>query len=192
VTTTDFDVTDKMKGTLDPQKTNSSCSPGIEPTSDSETSVTSVQLDSILDAPLLVDGNSQQTDAVLGNAGSTPVVVLSLEDYQICMTLMSRIIEYFTPILFTPATSSHMDCTNFLAESWMSFVIQPAINDSEVYKPLESLDRIKNIDWVKHGLCESCAGEKREEWTNEQRTIWKMIDSWLEASEHAIEFAEDT
>ncbi|KAG6867277.1 hypothetical protein C0993_005059 [Termitomyces sp. T159_Od127] len=93
--------------------------------------------------------------------------------------LMERIIEYFTPILFTPATTPHMACTDVFADTWMSLVIQPAIENDGVYKPLETLERIKGIDWAKAGLCGACVKEKNEEWTREQQHIWKTMDNWL-------------
>ena len=106
--------------------------------------------------------------------------VLSRGDAEICMTLMTRFIEYFTPILFTPAATPHMACTDVFADTWMELVIQPALDNDGVYKPLETLDRMKSIDWNKEGLCPSCVVEKREEWSEEQRTVWRLMDSWLE------------
>ena len=113
-----------------------------------------------------------------------PCPVLPQEDAEICMTLMTRFIEHFTPILFTPAATPHMACTDVFADSWMRLVIQPALNDNGVYKPLETLERMKSIDWAKEGLCPSCVVEKREEWTEEQRTVWSLMDGWLELTPH--------
>lgn len=106
--------------------------------------------------------------------------VLSPGDAEICMTLMTRLIEHFTPILFTPAATPHMACTDVFASTWMQLVIQPALDNDEVYKPLETLERMKSIDWDKEGLCPSCVVEKREEWSEEQRTVWRLMDTWLE------------
>jgi hypothetical protein len=105
--------------------------------------------------------------------------VLSSEDAAVCTELMTRLIEHFTPILFTPAATPHMECPDLFAETWMPLVIQPAIEDDGVYKPLENLQRIKEIDWAKHGLCASCVIEKREEWEGEQRIVWDLMDTWL-------------
>jgi predicted lipoprotein with Yx(FWY)xxD motif len=107
--------------------------------------------------------------------------VLSAADSRICTALMTRLIEHFTPTLFTAPAASHMKCTDAFAGSWLPLVIQPAIENDGVYKPLETLQRIKEIDWEAHGLCSSCTIEKREEWTEEQRNIWDLIDSWLES-----------
>ena len=109
-----------------------------------------------------------------------PRPVLSQADAEICMTLMTRFIEHFTPILFTPAVAAHMACTDVFADTWMKLVIQPALDNDGVYKPLETLEQIKSIDWVKEGLCSSCVVEKREEWSEEQRTVWRLMDGWLE------------
>ncbi|KAF8163790.1 hypothetical protein B0H34DRAFT_781365 [Crassisporium funariophilum] len=100
-------------------------------------------------------------------------------DAETCMALMFRFIEHFTPILFTPAATPHMACTDVFADTWMTLVIQPALNDDGVYKPLETLERMKSIDWGNEGLCSSCVAEKREEWSEEQRNLWRLMDSWL-------------
>lgn len=107
---------------------------------------------------------------------------LSQIDAKLCEHLMFRIIEHFTPILFTPPATSHMACTDVFADTWMTLVIQPALENDGVYKPLESLEQLKDIDWAKEGLCPSCVMEKLEEWTEEQRYIWKAMDKWLSAS----------
>jgi hypothetical protein len=96
------------------------------------------------------------------------------------MRLMTHLIEHFTPTLFTPPATSHMACTDVFADLWMNLVIQPAIHDDGVYKPLETLERIKCIDWAAAGLCSPCAVEKNEEWTGEQELIWNLIDQWLD------------
>lgn len=92
---------------------------------------------------------------------------------------MTSLIDYFTPILFTPPATPHMACTDVFADTWMPLVIQPAIENDGVYKPLETLEEMKDIDWTKHGLCESCVREKYEEWTEEQGNIWLAMDKWL-------------
>lgn len=61
----------------------------------------------------------------------------------------------------------------------MPLVIQPALGDNGVYRPLETLERMKNIDWSNAGLCQSCVREKRDEWTEEQNVVWRMMDVWL-------------
>jgi hypothetical protein len=92
---------------------------------------------------------------------------------------MTRLISHFTPILFTPDATPHMECTDVFADTWMSLVIQPAIEDDGVYKPLETLQRMKEIDWANYGLCASCVVEKKEEWTGEQRRVWELMDGWI-------------
>ncbi|KAG6911414.1 hypothetical protein DXG01_016511 [Tephrocybe rancida] len=104
---------------------------------------------------------------------------LSPNHTKLCAHLMERLIDYFTPMLFTPPATPHMACTDVFADAWMPLVIQPAIEDDGVYKPLETLERIKNIDWAKSGLCQACVKEKAEEWSEEQLNIWTMMDTWL-------------
>ncbi|KAH0586669.1 hypothetical protein H2248_007889 [Termitomyces sp. 'cryptogamus'] len=131
---------------------------------------------SLGDSPPLSEADS---DTVKHEAANQPRRPLSQTDAKLCAQLMERIIEHFTPILFTPATTPHMACTNVFADTWMSLVIQPAIEDNGVYKPLETLERIKSIDWADAGLCAACVKEKNEEWTQEQQHIWNTMDTWL-------------
>lgn len=72
-----------------------------------------------------------------------------------------------------------MACTDRFADMWMPRVIQLSFEDDGVYKPLETLERIKRIDWEAQGVCPSCAAEKRQEWTGEQETVWQKIDEWI-------------
>lgn len=107
--------------------------------------------------------------------------VLSSADAQRCMRLMTHFIEHFTPILFTPPATPHMACTDVFADKWLSFVIHPAIQDDGVYKPLETLERIKGLDWAGAGLCSACVLEKNAEWREEQEFVWRSMDQWLQA-----------
>jgi len=93
---------------------------------------------------------------------------------------MTKIIDHFSPILFTPPATAHMECTDVFADTWMQLVIQPALEGGGIYKPLETLERMKNLDLGDKGLCQSCLREKRMEWTEEQDNIWKLIDGWIE------------
>jgi hypothetical protein len=93
---------------------------------------------------------------------------------------MTGIMEHFTPILFTPATTPHMACTDVFADTWMSLVIQPALENDGVYKPLETLQHMIDIDWGNLGLCLSCVIEKRAEWTREQEDVWEKADGWID------------
>ncbi|PPQ64808.1 hypothetical protein CVT26_002640 [Gymnopilus dilepis] len=159
VTTTDFDVSGSNSGEVDTQAKADPAASTVD-----ETNV----------IPHAASPSPQSNTP-------TKVQVLSPADAETCMALMNRLITHFTPILFTPAATPHMACTDVFAETWMPLVIQPAIADDGVYKPLETLQRMKEIDWAKHGLCESCVVEKREEWTEEQRTVWNLMDTWLES-----------
>ncbi|KAI0808016.1 hypothetical protein C8Q74DRAFT_108439 [Fomes fomentarius] len=97
-----------------------------------------------------------------------------------CDALLEQIVSHFTPILFTVATAGHMACTDTFAEKWMPLVIQPALDDNGLCRPLETLDRIIAIDWAKEGLCAECVKDKTEEWRAEQRDMWAKIDEWLQ------------
>ncbi|KAF9524459.1 hypothetical protein CPB83DRAFT_607900 [Crepidotus variabilis] len=182
VTTTEFDVSGQEEGSLqDPQTNSTAALPHIVLDSRHVGSVIDqgitepvVGASTAIYIPSLVDHNSEE---------QRQSSVLSPEDSKICMMLMTRIIEHFTPTLFTPPPTSHMECTDALADTWMTLVIQPAIEDDGVYKPLETLKRMKAIDWEEHGLCAPCVEEKRREWTDEQRLIWRLMDVWLKRPE---------
>lgn len=132
-----------------------------------------------------------ETDEVAGNAtipadGPTVAPPISLghslspSDAQRCQRLVKNMMDHFTPILFTVGTTSHMACTDVLADTWMPLVIQPALANDGVYKPLETLQSIIDIDWAKHGLCELCIIEKRAEWQGEQEDIWERMNGWVD------------
>ncbi|KAJ7650166.1 hypothetical protein FB45DRAFT_11170 [Roridomyces roridus] len=106
--------------------------------------------------------------------------VLSSADAQRCMRLMTHFIDHFTPILFTPPATPHMACTDVFADTWLKFVIQPALADDGVYKPLETLERLKGLDWAGAGLCSTCVVEKNAEWTEEQEVVWRSMDKWIQ------------
>jgi len=108
--------------------------------------------------------------------------VLSPADTERCRKLMAGIVEYFIPIVFTPPATPHMVCTDVFADKWMQLVIQSAIEDGSLYKPLETLEQIKQIDWGAQGLCPACVCEKKGEWTKEQEDVWGMMDEWLNLS----------
>ncbi|CAA7271150.1 unnamed protein product [Cyclocybe aegerita] len=189
VTTTDFDVSDTTPNadavpSVDPQseiQNSISGSTGVPthastgPNSDSiAPSVGASEFSSIADVAI---PENTATPAPAGAIRRT--ALLSPADAETCMTLMTRLIEHFTPILFTPAATPHMACTDVFADTWMPLVIEPALADDGVYKPLETLERMKGIDWAKRGLCAECVLEKQEEWTEEQRVVWKHMDQWL-------------
>jgi len=131
----------------------------------------------LLDPPLQT---SYQTPLSCDAPPSVNGRQLMKADVQLCERLMERVIDHFTPILFTPATTSHMACTDVFADTWMNLVISPALEDQGVYKPIETLERIKQIEWAQYGLCADCVIEKREEWTGEQENVWALIEKWLE------------
>ncbi|KAI0353228.1 hypothetical protein OH77DRAFT_1407452 [Trametes cingulata] len=96
-----------------------------------------------------------------------------------CDALLSSLIAHFTPVLFTVATAGHMACTDVFAEKWMPLVIQPALDDNGLCRPLETLERIIGIDWAAEGVCAECVREKRAEWRAEQGEVWARMDGWL-------------
>ena len=69
---------------------------------------------------------------------------------------MTRVIDHFTLMFFTPTDTPHMGCTDVFADTWMTCVILPAIESGEVSRPIETLERIRGSNWVKHGLFFCC------------------------------------
>ncbi|KAI0744062.1 hypothetical protein C8Q80DRAFT_1184827 [Daedaleopsis nitida] len=96
-----------------------------------------------------------------------------------CDALLEKLVDQFTPVLFTVATAGHMACTGVFAEKWMTLVIGPALEDNGLCRPLETLDRIIGIDWAAEGVCTECVRDKTDEWRAEQREVWARIDDWL-------------
>lgn len=96
-----------------------------------------------------------------------------------CRQLQEQLMNHFTPILFTVATANHMECTDVLAEKWMPLVIQPALNNNGLCKPVETLQTIMDLEWTSHGLCEDCTKDKRSEWRGEQEDVWEKMRVWV-------------
>ncbi|KAL1721962.1 hypothetical protein EV715DRAFT_270826 [Schizophyllum commune] len=94
--------------------------------------------------------------------------------------LLASMVDHFTPTLFTPAATPHRACTDVLADTWMDLVISPALMDGGVGRPLETLERMKNVPWAEKGLCAECVQEKAQEWTEEQENVWNLMDVWLD------------
>ncbi|KAI0683190.1 hypothetical protein BC835DRAFT_1396517 [Cytidiella melzeri] len=104
---------------------------------------------------------------------------LPTELTNLCAKLQDKLIAHFTPILFTVATALHMRCTDVFAEEWMPLVIGPALENSGLCRPIETLRNIQRIEWDKYGLCEECCKEKRGEWEEEIVTVWNKMDGWI-------------
>jgi hypothetical protein len=62
----------------------------------------------------------------------------------------------------------------------MPLVLQPAIDNGGMFKPLEMLKMMREVDWEGVGVCKSCAEEKRKEWTEEAEVVWEKLGSWLD------------
>lgn len=61
----------------------------------------------------------------------------------------------------------------------MPLVISPALQDNGLCRPIETLRMIQKVDWEAHGLCADCCSEKRAEWEDEIRDVWRRIDEWI-------------
>ncbi|CAL1694594.1 unnamed protein product [Somion occarium] len=132
------------------------------------------------------DPDSNQTATSANDASTvstTPpsdtIARLSPELIRKSKNLLDDLLAHFTPVLFTVATAHHMACTDVFAETWMPLVIQPALENNGLCKPIETLQTIIDLDWKAHGLCEDCVRDKREEWRGEQEDIWKKMNTWL-------------
>ncbi|KAI8982947.1 hypothetical protein BD414DRAFT_464037 [Trametes punicea] len=123
--------------------------------------------------------HSHDHDAGASDASGPQRPALSPELSARCDALLEQLVSHFTPILFTVATANHMACTDVFAEKWMPLVIQPALDDNGLCRPLETLERIIAIDWAAEGVCADCVRDKTEEWRGEQRDVWERMDDWL-------------
>ncbi|KAG7089264.1 hypothetical protein E1B28_010962 [Marasmius oreades] len=94
-------------------------------------------------------------------------------------TIMPRLIDQFSPVIFTPPPTSHMECTDIIADRWMTLVITPALRDGGTGKPLDFLETMKGLEWEREGVCKDCVADKRDEWMEEQRKIWELLDGWI-------------
>lgn len=92
-----------------------------------------------------------------------------------------------------------MDCSNALADAWLTIVIPAAISSAPVTddatstttasgnntlkldlgRPLETLHALEGFDWTAHGVCADCAADRRAEWRTEREAMWTAMDSWL-------------
>lgn len=79
-----------------------------------------------------------------------------------------------------------MTCTDVFAETWMPLVIQPALENGGLCRPLETLQAIADLDWAANGLCDECVKAKHEEWRSEQEDIWNRMGNWLELPKDKI------
>ncbi|TFY52228.1 hypothetical protein EVJ58_g10135 [Rhodofomes roseus] len=131
----------------------------------------------------LVPGVSAPKDAEPVEPSPANQFNLSPELTKRCQRLLDDLVAHFTPILFTVATAGHMACTDVFAEQWMPLVIQPALENSGLCRPLETLQTIIDLDWKAQGVCEECVRDKREEWKEEQGTVWEKMNGWLGLSE---------
>ena len=61
----------------------------------------------------------------------------------------------------------------------MPLVLQPVIDTGGIYKPLETLKAMREVDWEGVGVCKSCADEKRKEWHEEAEVVWEKLGGWL-------------
>ncbi|KAH9966578.1 hypothetical protein BC827DRAFT_1264543 [Russula dissimulans] len=108
---------------------------------------------------------------------------LSPRIIRICHRLLASLVADFTPVLFTICPASHMACTEVIADYWMNDVITPALADSGVGHPLETLARIASLSWGEWGLCGECVESKKVEWSETAKDIWEKVGRWVEEAE---------
>lgn len=72
-----------------------------------------------------------------------------------------------------------MECTDVIADQWMPEVISPALANDGVYRPLESLESMKKVDWKGLGVCDSCVKDKHDEWDGEADEVWRKLGGWI-------------
>ncbi|KAI0063409.1 hypothetical protein BV25DRAFT_1854453 [Artomyces pyxidatus] len=115
----------------------------------------------------------------------SPHPALTPRTLRICHRLLASIIEDFTPVLFTVGAAGHMECTDVLADHWMTAVISPALADGGVGRPLEELARISEKNWSQEGVCDACVIAKRKEWDEVAGGVWESVSKWVVEAEQA-------
>jgi len=118
------------------------------------------------------------------SGAGAPHPALSPRTLRICHRLLALLIADFTPVLFTVGAASHMQCTDTLADYWMSDVIAPALADGGVGRPLETLMRIASQPWKERGMCAECVESKKVEWGETAKDIWEKVGGWVEEAEN--------
>ncbi|KAI9510260.1 hypothetical protein F5148DRAFT_617250 [Russula earlei] len=111
---------------------------------------------------------------------------LSPRTLHICHRLLGSLIEDFTPVLFTVCAASHMACTDIIADHWMTDVITPALVDSGVGRPLETLALIASLSWSEWGVCNECVESKKAEWNDTAKDVWEKVGGWVEEAEREV------
>lgn len=102
-------------------------------------------------------------------------------------SLMTLIIETYSPTLYEPGRSSfHMACSDVLGSKWGEFVGHPGMEAGEVYQPLESLERIGGMPWGEAGVCDQCVRDLRGKWGEEKGEIWGRMEGWIQGIERGL------
>ena len=96
--------------------------------------------------------------------------------------LVDHLSQSLSPTLFQAAAALHMPCTNAIANQWMEKVVTPALENGGLYKAIETLRSIRDIEWEEYGVCTECCAAKREEWNEEILGTWEDLEKRLSLS----------
>jgi hypothetical protein len=122
--------------------------------------------------------------------------LLAPADLSLAHTIQEKLLEFFSPTLFQAPPASHMECTDAIADTWLSLVIPCAMAPAEegqdertrlsreldLGRPLETLHALEAADWEARGVCKECAEGRRQECREEREAIWDKIRDWLTSS----------
>ena len=64
----------------------------------------------------------------------------------------------------------------------MDQAVTPALADGGTYKVIDTLRRLRDIEWAEFGVCEECCVAKREEWNGEILQVWEDLEKRLSLS----------
>jgi hypothetical protein len=143
------------------------------------------------------------TTSTSATSSPQPAARLSLlkpDDLARAHVLQEKLLEAFSPILFQSPPASHMECTDAIADAWLSLVIPSAMatsapdlgtaaakedeaarlsRDLDLGRPLESLRALEAVDWEAKGVCKECAEGRRRECREEREAVWEKLPAWL-------------
>lgn len=123
---------------------------------------------------------------------------LSPTEAHITKDLMASITTFFSPTIFQPANGSHMSCTNIFAKQWVTFAVEPALDDGGLCNTFSTLNRLSKVAWVDEvdadaneegersgekkalSVCDECLKSVREEWAEGAISVWAKIGEWIE------------
>jgi hypothetical protein len=102
-----------------------------------------------------------------------------VDDKALAEHVLSRLSTAFSSTLFQAPPALHMNCSDAIADHWMSDVVTPAYAEGGLADPFLTLSKIIDLPWTEFGVCDECTAHRRKEWMEEATTLWKNMDTWM-------------